>query len=82
MIGGAGLGDVGLGEGAIGRLEAQREGQAATPVGHSRAAVDVEEADAPEQLAPGGADRVLDGGRGDVVIDLEGEVDVAASGTG
>ena len=72
------LRDVGVGEGAVGGLEAQAVGQAAPALGQAGAAEDVEQVDAPQQLAACGSDRVLDRGCGDVVVDLEGEVDVRA----
>ena len=45
-----GVGDLGVGERAVGGLEADGEGQAAPAVGDRRAPVHVEQADRPHQL--------------------------------
>ena len=73
----AGIGDVGVGERAVGRAEPQAIGEAAPAIADLRSAEDVEQPEVDEQLTGRVAQRALDRGRRLGVVDDEGEVDVA-----
>ena len=72
----AGLGHLGIGEGPVGGLEAQRECEAAPPVRHGSAPEHVEQRQVHEQPTSGGPEAGAHVGRRRRLIHLERQVDV------
>ena len=70
-------GRVGVGERAVGRLQAQAVRQAARAIGEAGAAIDVEQLEPDEQAAGALADRLLQLLRGNLLVEGERQVEIA-----